>query len=382
MPKKYRWLLKDVDYWGKSFKGRDREQIMKINPLTKKKWRRFISIKRGFISFVLLFVMISISLFAECFINSRALVASYNGRIYFPTYGEMIPGSRFGLGYDYETNYRELQAKFRAKSAKKSNEYMIGDFVLMPPIPFNPYENDFMENAYPPFPPSFSDRHFFGTDNVGRDILARLVYGFRTAIVFSVVLLLLNYSIGITLGCAMGYFGGKFDLFFQRILEIWSNIPFLYVVIIISSIMVPNFMILLLIMAFFGWINITWVMRTMTYREKEREYVLAARSLGASHFRIIFKHIIPNTISVIVTYAPFAVSGGIVALTSLDYLGFGLPAPTPSWGELLQQGWTNMSAWWISASVVSALVLTLMTVTFTGEGIREAFDPKMYSYYE
>ncbi len=350
---------------------------MLLNPLTKKKWKRFVSIKRSFVSFALLLSMIVLSLFAELCINSRALVVYYNGTFCFPTYGEMIPGSRFGLNYKYETNYRELKEKFKAAAGQGT-----GSFVIMPPVPFNPYENDFKENAYPPFPPSFSARHYLGTDNVGRDILARLVYGFRTAIIFSVVLLLFNYAVGISLGCAMGYFGGKFDLFFQRILEIWSNIPFLYVVIIVSSIVVPNFMILLLIMAFFGWINMTWVMRTMTYKEKEREYVLAARSLGASHFRIIFRHIIPNTISVIVTYAPFAVSGGIVALTSLDYLGFGLPAPTPSWGELLQQGWTNMSAWWISASVVSALVITLMTVTFTGEGIREAFDPKMHSFYE
>lgn len=330
--------------------------------------------------------MVLISLFAELFINSRALVVRYEGTFYFPTYGEMIPGSRFDLGYDYETNYRELKAKMAEKKIKEGDgnekKSILSNFVILPPVPYNPYENDLKEDSYPPFAPSLSQRHFLGTDNVGRDILARLVYGFRTAIVFSVVLLTMNYAIGISLGCAMGYFGGKFDLFFQRILEVWSNIPFLYVVIIVSSIIVPSFMILLLIMAFFGWINMTWVMRTMTYKEKEREYVLAARSLGASHFRIIFRHIIPNTLSVIVTYAPFAVSGGIVALTSLDYLGFGLPAPTPSWGELLQQGWSNMDAWWISASVVSALVITLMAVTFTGEGIREAFDPKLHSYYE
>jgi len=347
---------------------------MKLNPLTKKRWIRFCSIRRGFFSLVVLIFMILSSLGAEIFINSRALVVYYDGLLRFPTYSEMIPGKTFGLDYEYETNYRELKEKFRAEGK--------GNLVIMPPVPFNPYENDLKDNSYPPFPPSFSERHFMGTDNVGRDILARLVYGFRTAMIFSVVLLILNYAIGIALGCAMGYFGGKFDLLFQRVLEIWSNIPFLYVVIIVSSIMVPSFMVLLLIMAFFGWINMTWVMRTMTYKEKEREYVLAARSLGASHFRIIFKHIIPNTISVIVTYAPFAISGGIVALTSLDYLGFGLPAPTPSWGELLQQGWTNMSAWWISVSVVSALVITLMIVTFTGEGIREAFDPRMYSFYE
>jgi len=348
--------------------------MISLNPVTLKKIKRFTSIKRGFWSFIILCVMIFISFFAEVFINSRALLVYYNGKIYLPTYTKMIPGSTFNLGYEYETSYRDLKLKFQTE--KSSN------FAIMPPVPYNPYENDLKVNSYPPFAPSFKERHFFGTDNVGRDVFARLVYGFRTAIIFSFVLLIMNYSIGITIGCCMGYFGGKFDLIFQRIIEIWNNVPFLYVIIIIASIVIPSFMILLLIMAFFGWIGITWVMRTMTYREKEREYILAVRSLGASHARIIFKHIIPNTLSVIVTYAPFAISGGIVALTSLDYLGFGLPAPTPSWGEMLSQGWQNMDAWWIASSVVAALVITLMTVTFIGEAIREAFDPKLHTIYE
>ncbi len=333
-----------------------------------------MSVKRGFGSFMILLFMIFISFFAEVFINSRALLVYYNGNFYFPTYSNMIKGSEFGLGYEYETNYRELKKELQ----ENGNQ----GFVILAPVPYNPYENDLKTNAYPPFAPSLKERHFLGTDNVGRDILARLVYGFRTAIVFSLVLLTLNYTIGITLGCAMGYFGGKFDLFFQRVIEIWNNIPFLYVIMIIASVVIPSFMILLLIMAFFGWIGITWVMRTMTYKEKEKEYILAVRSLGASHARIIFRHIIPNTLSVIVTYAPFAVSGGIVALTSLDYLGFGLPAPTPSWGELLSQGWQSMEAWWIAASVTAALVITLMCVTFIGEGVREAFDPRRHTTYE
>jgi microcin C transport system permease protein len=348
--------------------------MISLNPVTLKKIRRFRSIKRGFRSFVILSIMIFVSFFAEVFINSKALVVYYNGELYFPTYTAMIPGSEFDLGYEYETNFRDLKKKLQDNAST--------DFVLLPPVPYNPYENDLKVDTYPPFAPSVKDRHFFGTDNVGRDILARLVYGFRTAIVFSFILLIMNYTIGITIGCSMGYFGGKFDLFFQRIIEIWSNIPFLYVIIIIASIVIPSFMILVLIMAFFGWIGITWVMRTMTYKEKEKEYILAVRSLGASHARIIFQHIIPNTVSVIVTYAPFAISGGIVSLTSLDYLGFGLPAPTPSWGELLSQGWQNMEAWWIVSSVVAALVITLMTVTFIGEGIREAFDPKRHTIYE
>ncbi|OQW98455.1 MAG: peptide ABC transporter permease [Desulfobacteraceae bacterium A6] len=347
---------------------------MRLNPLTIKKIKRFKSIKRGYYSFIILTMMILASFFAEALVNSRALIVCHEGRYYFPVYGSMNPGKIFGLDYDYETNYRLLQKRFKEEDK--------GSWILMPPVPYNAYENDLKEDRFPPFPPSFAEKHYMGTDNVGRDILARLVYGFRIAIVFSLLLLLFDYGIGISIGSAMGYFGGKFDLFFQRIIEIWSNVPFLYVIIIISSIVVPGFITLILIMAFFGWIGMTWIIRTVTYKEKAREYVLAAKALGASDSRIIFRHIIPNTISVIVTYAPFAVSGGIVALTSLDYLGFGLAPPTPSWGELLQQAWTHMDSWWIGASVIGAMTITLIAVTFIGEAVREAFDPKMYTTYE
>ena len=319
-------------------------------------------------------IMLLITLFAELLVNNRALVVHYEGSFYFPTYRHIMTGTTFGLGYEYETNYRDLAVRFQTEND--------GNWVLLPPVPFNPYETDLKTDAYPPFPPSVAQKHFLGTDAVGRDIVARLVYGFRIAIAFSLLLLVTNYAIGVSIGSAMGYWGGKFDLIFQRIIEIWSNVPFLYVIIIISSIVVPNFFMLILIMAIFGWIGITWTMRTVTYKERAREYVLAARALGASDFRIIFKHIIPNTIAIIVTFAPFSVSGGIVALTSLDYLGFGLPPPTPSWGELIQQGWTNLDAWWISGSVIGAMVVTLMIVTFIGEGVREAFDPKLHTTYE
>jgi len=347
---------------------------MKVNPLTKKKIARFRTIKRGYYSFILIGSMILLSIFAELLVNNHALIVRYRGEYYFPTYGDIIPGHVFGLDYAYETDYRELKRIFSERGE--------GDWVLMPPVPYNAYENDLRDGAYPPFPPSIEDRHYLGTDTIGRDVLARIVYGFRTAIFFSIVLLVITYAIGVSVGSAMGYWGGKFDLFFQRIIEIWSNIPFLYIIIIVSSIIVPSFAILILIMAFFGWVGMTWTMRTVTYKEKAREYVFAAKSLGASNTRIIFKHIIPNTIAIIVTFAPFTISGGIVSLTSLDYLGFGLPPPTPSWGELLQQGWANMDAWWIVGSVVLAMVIALLTVTFVGEAVREAFDPKMHTTYE
>ncbi|MBN2443130.1 MAG: ABC transporter permease subunit [Spirochaetales bacterium] len=346
----------------------------KLNPLTVKKIKRFISIKRGFYSFIIFIFFILFSFFAELFINNRALIVSYNNKLYFPTYGQMIPGNVFDLSYDYETNYRELKER-----CEKENK---GNWVLLPLVPYNPYENDFRENEYPPAPPSFGSQHFLGTDKAGRDILARLVYGFRVAIIFSLSLLGICYLIGIILGCAMGYLGGLFDLLFQRIIEIWNAVPYLYVIIIISSIVFPNVLILILINVFFGWYGMTWIMRTLTYKEKARDYVLAAKSIGASSIRIILKHIIPNTISIIVTYAPFSVASGIITLTALDYLGYGLRPPTPSWGELLEQGWTNLSDYWIAFSVIAAMVITLTLVTFVGEAVREAFDPKMHTTYE
>ncbi len=346
----------------------------KIDPITLKKFRRFRSIRRGYYSFLLIAGAVVLSILAELLVNSRALVVHHEGRWYFPTYAKAYPGHTFGLDYAYETNYRELKARFREEGR--------GNWVLMPPVPYNPYENDLKADDLPPFRPSIPDRHFLGTDASGRDVMARLVYGFRIAIFFSLALMSITYAIGISIGCAMGYFGGRFDLFFQRVIEIWTNIPFLYVVIIVSSIVTPNFWMLILIIVFFGWMGMTWTMRTVTYKERARDYVMAAKALGASDARIIFRHILPNTVSVIVTFAPFSISGGIVALTSLDYLGFGLPPPTPSWGELLQQGWTHFSAWWIAGSVIVSMVATLVTVTFVGEAIREAFDPKMHTVYE
>lgn len=347
---------------------------LKLNPLTVKKIKRFQSIKRGYYSFILFCILLLIAIFAELLINNRALIVYDGHEFYFPTYGSMIPGQTFGLDYDYETNYRELQKVFQARDD--------GSFVLMPPVPYNPLEIDLREGEYPPYAPSLDDGHYLGTDTIGRDMVARLVYGFRICMAFSLLLLVLNFSIGILLGCLMGYVGGKFDLFFQRIIEIWSAIPFLYVIMIISSIIVPNLFILVLISVVFGWMSLTWYMRTATYKEKAREYVLAARALGASNGRIILRHIIPNTISLIVTFIPFAVAGGISALTALDFLGFGLPAPTPSWGELLQQGTSNLQAIWIISSTVASLVIVMVAITFIGEAVREGFDPKLHTIYE
>lgn len=350
-------------------------RLFRLNPITAKRWQRFKAIRRGYWSAIALGLLILLSCAAELLINNRAVVVRYDGEFYFPTYGAIIPGREFGLDYNYETNYRELQTMFAQGPVG-------GNWVIMPVVPYGPLETDLLDDDFPPYAPSLAHSHYLGTDTTGRDIIARLVYGFRIAIWFSLILLVCNYLIGVTIGCMMGFWGGVFDLALQRLIEIWSNIPFLYVIMIVASIVPPGFWTLLGIMVIFGWTSMTWYMRTATYKESARDYVMAARALGASNTRIIFRHILPNTVSTIVTFVPFSVASGITALTALDYLGFGLPPPTPSWGELLKQGTDNLESMWIAASVVLSMTLVLMLVTYIGEAIREAYDPKKFSYYE
>ncbi|WP_298720855.1 ABC transporter permease [uncultured Oceanisphaera sp.] len=353
-----------------------------FSDLTHKKLRRFRSIRRGYYAFCLFMLMVVLALAAELWASNRALLVKYEGQLYFPTYGAVITGDTFGLGYQYETNYRELKTLFAEQAAEQAGAGQSGNWVLLPPVPWSPYEQDYSSGSYPPTAPSLEQRHYLGTDNSGRDILARLVYGFRTAVGFAFIALTASYAIGVLLGCVMGFVGGKFDLLFQRFIEIWSQVPFLYVIMILVSLTQPNFMLFVGINVLFGWMGITWYMRTLTYREKVRDYVLAARAQGAGLGRIIVHHILPNTLVMIVTLAPFTVVANISLLTALDYLGFGLPPPTPSWGELLRQGVNHLDSPWIVSSVVTAVSMVLITVSFIGEAIREAFDPKHFSRYE
>jgi microcin C transport system permease protein len=351
----------------------------RLNPLTRRRLRRFRSLRRGFWSFVLLTGLILFTLLAELFINHRALVVRHDGRWYFPAYGAYISGETFGLGYQWETDYRELRARLREDPAARAR----GDFVLLAPIPYNAIENTYPGEFFRPRPPDLAKRHLLGTDTQNRDIFARLVYGFRKALVFSFWFVLGTYSLGILIGCAMGYYRGTFDLLFQRLIEIWSNVPFLYVVIIIASLVRPSLGWLVVITIAFGWMGMTYYMRTGTLKEMGRDYVSAAQVLGAGDARIVFRHILPNTAATLVTFVPFTVAGAIGSLTALDFLGFGLPVPTPSWGELLRQGTNNLTtAPWIVLSAFFAMTLVLTLVTFVGEAVREAFDPKKFTLYE
>ena len=354
--------------------------MLQLNPQTLKKLRRFREIKRGYYSFLILAGLLLVLAFGELLVNSRALIVNYDGELFFPTYTGFHPGTDFGLDYSYEVNYRELQKKFNSQGGE--------DWVLMPLVPYNPYENNGHGGVFRPNAPSAENQHYLGTDTTSRDILARLFYGTRIALVFSLAFTLWVYLIGISVGCAMGYFGGLFDLFFQRIIEIWSNIPFLYMVIIVFSV-IPSSLsvtsrigILLMVMVLFSWTGMTYNMRTETYKEKSRDYVAAARILGASDSRIIFRHILPNVLATLVTFMPFVVVSAIGSITALDFLGFGLPPPTPSLGELLKQGTANLrTAPWIVSAAFTTLVLILTLITFIGEAVREAFDPKKFTVY-
>jgi microcin C transport system permease protein len=336
--------------------------------ILRKRWLKFKTLKRGYYSLIILTALYGVSFFLPLLINNRALVVHYEGEYYFPSISGYIPGKTFGQDVPGEARYRILKAKFKDGQ---------DNWVLMPPYPYSPYEDITFEGNKMYSPPS--NKHWLGTDNTGRDVFARLCYAFNISISFALILTVINYIFGILIGGAMGYFGGKFDLFFQRLIEIWSSLPMLFVIIIISSILMPSFFLLIGIYTLVNWISMTYLMRAEFYREKAKDYVAAALSMGQSDFKVMFKHILPNSLVPIITYFPFTVIGGISALVGLDYLGFGLAPPTPSWGQMLDVGLQNISKWWMVFSPVSAQFLTLLSIVFIGEGVREAFDPKVYS---
>lgn len=353
--------------------------MFRLNPLTAKKLQRFRSLKRGWWSFLLLLALCFLAVVAELWINGRAVVLKYEGRFFFPTYSGFHSGKEFGLDYDYEANYRQLQQKWKSDGS--------GNWVLMPLIPWGPNENDFRDDVSHPQPPDFARRHFLGTDKIGRDIAARVFYGFRVNMTFALAYTAGVYLLGIIAGCTMGYAGGRTDLFGLRLTEIWSLIPFLYTVMIANS-LVPadlalstRIALLLLIMIAFSWPGLAFYLRTVTYKEKARDYVAAAGLLGASNTRMIFRHVLPNTLSTLVTFLPFTIMASISSLNALDFLSFGVPPPTPSWGDLLHEGVGQLNAPWIVLSAFCAITLVLLLVAFIGEAVRDAFDPKKFTTY-
>ena len=337
--------------------------------ILQKRWRKFKTLKRGYYSLVILVFLYVISFFLPLLINNRSLIVHYEDKLYFPVLSGYIPGKTFGQDVPGEARYRDLKQVFKSEDN--------GNWVLMPPYPYSPYEDITFEGNKMYEPPS--SRHWLGSDNTGRDVFARLCYAFNISISFALILTVITYILGILIGGSMGYFGGKFDLFFQRLIEIWSSLPMLFVIIIFVSILRPTFFLLIGIYTMVNWIGMTYYMRAEFYREKAKDYVAAALSMGQSDLKVMFLHIFPNSLVPVITYFPFSIVAGISALVGLDYLGFGLAPPTPSWGQMLDVGLQNVTKWWMDFAPVSAQFLTLLSVVFIGEGVREAFDPKVYS---
>ena len=337
--------------------------------ILKRRWKKFKSLKRGYYSLLTLATLYIISFFLPLLINNKALIVKYNNELYFPIFTGYISGDTFGQEVPGEAMYRDLKEQF--KEENKSN------WVIMPIYPYSPYEDITYGNNKMFQPPTIN--HWLGTDNTGRDVFARLCYAFNISISFALILTIFNYLLGIIIGGAMGYLGGRFDLFFQRLIEIWSVLPMLFVIIIISSIIKPSFFLLIGIYTLVNWIGMTYLMRAEFYREKSKPYVAAALSIGQSDLKIMFKHILPNSLVPVITYFPFTIVAGIGSLVGLDYLGFGLAPPTPSWGQMLDVGLQNLTKWWMVFAPVFAQFITLLSIVFIGEGFREAFDPKVYS---
>ncbi|WP_153100101.1 ABC transporter permease [Paraburkholderia hayleyella] len=329
-------------------------------------WRRFRQQRLGYWSLIVFTVAFVLSLAGPLWSNDRPLVVRYDGHLYFPlfkTYPETTFGGDFPAPADYLDPY--IRQRFSAP----------GNFAL---YPLNPYYYDTLNyfSATPnPAPPS--RENWLGTDDRGRDLFARLLYGFRVSVMFGLVLTLIGTVIGMLAGALQGYFGGRTDIVGQRLIEIWSALPELYLLIIFASIFEPGFILLIVLLSLFGWIGLSDYVRAEFLRNRQQDYVRAARAMGLSSAQIIWRHVLPNSLTPVITFLPFRMSGSILALTSLDFLGLGVPSPTPSLGELLAQGKANLDAWWISLSTFGVLVMTLLLLTFMGDALRNALDTRM-----
>ena len=328
-------------------------------------WLRFRRNRRGFVSLWIFSIAFVLSLGAELLSNDRPIIARYNGAWYLPMLTD-YPETTFGGDFRTSTDY--LDPFIRWQLDKGVN------FALWPP---NDYRFDTINYFAPsPNPAPPSRVNLLGTDDRGRDVLARLLYGFRISVLFGLALTVLGVLVGILAGAVQGYFGGRTDLALQRFIEVWSSVPELYLLLILASIFQPSIWILLGILAIFGWMGLSDYVRAEFLRNRTLEYVTAARALGLSDAQIIWRHVLPNSMTPVIAFLPFRMSAAIVALTSLDFLGLGVPQSTPSLGELLAQGKANLDAWWISLPTFGVLVGTLMLLIFIGEALRDALDTR------
>ena len=338
---------------------------LSASPLLRRRWRNFKANKRGYRSLWIVSVLVAASMVAELIANDAPLLLRYEGSFYYPVLFN-YPETEFGGVFETEAEYREPPVQELIEA---------GDgWMVWPIIPFSYDTIDLYTEGAVPEPPSW--RHWLGTDDVGRDVSARIIYGFRLSVLFGLALTLFSSVIGIAVGATQGYFGGLVDLFGQRLVEIWAGLPALFLIIILSSLVEPNPIALLVLLLAFTWMALVAVVRAEFLRTRNYDYVRSAKALGESDFTIMTKHVLPNAMVATLTYLPFVLNGSITTLTSLDFLGFGLPAGSPSLGELLAQGKANIQAPWLGLSGFFALATMLTLFVFVGEGVRDAFDPR------
>lgn len=337
----------------------------RLSPLGQRRMHVFFNNKRAKWSLWVFSVLFVLSLFANFIANDKPLIASYNGSWYFPVL-KSYPETTFGGDFETQADY--------------TDPYVIelienNGWIIWPPIPYH-YKTH-ISDLEKPAPSAPTSKNWLGTDDQARDVLARTIYGFRVSVLFAIGLTIGSSLIGIFVGAMQGYFGGKIDLFGQRFLEVWAGLPELYLLIIISSIITPNALWLLLIMLFFSWTRLVDLVRAECLRVRNFEYVKAARALGVSNSKIILRHVLPNAMVATMTFMPFILAGAVSTLTALDFLGFGLPPGSASLGELVLQGKNNLQAPWLGLTAFFVLSTMLTLMVFIGEGVRDAFDPRL-----
>ena len=338
---------------------------VRVSPLTRRRWANFRANKRGYWSFVAFVLLFGTTLFAEFIANDKPLIVSYGNSLYFPvfkTYSE----TQFGGEFETEADYREPYLQQLVADR--------GGWMLWPMVRFSHNTINYQLSRPAPAPPSAE--HLLGSDNYGKDVLAGLIYGVRLSFLFGLVLTVLSSVIGVTAGAVQGYFGGKIDLIGQRFIEIWAGLPILFILIILASVVDSNVFWLLGILVLFSWMSLVGVVRAEFLRARNLPFVMAARAMGMSNAKIMRRHILPNAMVATITFMPFILTGSITLLTSLDFLGFGLPADSPSLGRLLAQGRTNIHAPWLGLTTFFTLAVMLTLLIFTGEAVRDAFDPR------
>ncbi len=339
--------------------------MKRSSSLARRRWKRFRSNKRGYFSLIFFTILFVFCLSAELISNDKPFLIHFNGNFYFPIF-KSYPETVFEGDFETETDYRDPY--ILEKITSNGNKAF---------FPINPHTfSSINPELDQPVPSPPTKINLLGTDDRGRDVLARLIYGFRISVLFGFALTFVGTILGIAAGSVQGYLGGKTDLFFQRFIEIWSAMPELYLLIIFASIFKPSLLLLLILLSLFGWMGLSDYVRAEFLKGRNMDYVTASKALGLGNLKIMFRHLLPNGMTPVITFLPFRMSGSILALTSLDFLGLGVPPSTASLGELLAQGKSNIEAWWLSLTTFVVLVGTLILLIFIGEALRETFDPR------